>query len=1045
MPAAVVAVASWVGNAIAVTLGSSAAAAAIGAAAANGIVALGFGAGFGAAISAWATVAAVGSLFVKPKIGSATGGSGAQLNFKADPSAAIPYLIGRTATAGNIVHANTSGPYDKNQHLLFCTVLSGAGPIQEFEGFSANDEAVTFTGEGLGGGQCLTGRFANAMDMRNQLGSQTPAAFPYCTLPDGTLPEWTSANKLTGFAASWWGLNFHQPTYPTGVPKPKWTLKGVLAYDPREDSTYPGGSGSQRANDESTWTFSENPWIHAITWCLGRMQNSLRILGVGAAVASIDMAAFVEAANIADANAWKVGGVVYSSDPKWDVLQAICQAGGGLPMRMGSKLSCFVNAPKVSLGTLTGKDVDGEPSITTTQARRARINRVIPKYRSEAHGWEMVAADPVAVDDYIAQDAGRRSREHEYPLVQDVDQASQLAAYEILNGREFGPLSFPLIPRWMGLQPGDTFVMDEAEFGLSAQKLLVVSRDRDPGTGMRTLICRSETDAKHAFALGLTGVAPPTPGLTAPAAIPAPDAGDFTFVGVTLTGGSASFPAIQIAGTIIDVNVAALDIRYRADGATDWQAWPSIATEGALLTVDIPAVSAGVTYEAEVAYISVRGDSSAWTSLGTAVAGDFTFAELAALLWADPAKNLYRKVDWVAADGAVFRDRVPLGLGVTNGASGWGFRFPAATNDARITVPGKVNGLLSDGDRYAVQFMAFLSSGSGTAQIRAGWRDAGGGTISDLADEIYTVTTTPTRFVWDGFGSNDPDFTTAAFRVFELTGDIAGGQTVDVTDLQMEYGGRASSGWRPSPDDEDLLAYAGYYGDLGATKNSIYGPTGTAPSSPTNGDFWIDNSTTPVVLKQRVAGAWVVGAANGGSFGNNLYHTPGGTLATLSNFLTSSGTAAAITGQGPLATASNPVATLQYLDGNGQFSDWRGFGNPNGAAGMGAVFDVNPLTADNRYCYVAAFNLKGQSYTRACGSATIDFGGPDATYGVVMHWAGGYYGAILVEDIDLYVSAGGWLYLGTVKTSNGGVFTPPTNIYDGYIPDFGGVYGGVVP
>lgn len=152
-----------------------------------------------------------------------------------------------------------------------------------------------------------------------------------------------------------------------------------------------------------------------------------------------------------------------------------------------------------------------------------------------------------------------------------------------------------------------------------------------------------------------------------------------------------------------------------------------------------------------------------------------------------------------------------------------------------------------------------------------------------------------------------------------------------------------------------------------------------------------------------------------------------------------------IVNQGPLATAPNAVATLQYLDSNGQFSDWRGFGNPNGAAGMGAVFDVNPLTADDRYCYIAAFNLKGQSYARACSSGVLDFGAANTTYGVVMHWAGGYYGFIYVDDIDLYVSAGGWLYLGTVKTSSGGVFTPPTSIYDGYIPDFGGVSGGVIP
>jgi hypothetical protein len=82
-------------------------------------------------------------------------------------------------------------------------------------------------------------------------------------------------------------------------------IKGVKVYDPRLDSTYPGGSGSCRALDEATYVYSENPWLHALTFALGRFQNGKRVMGVGMPIASIDVAAFVEAANIADANGWK--------------------------------------------------------------------------------------------------------------------------------------------------------------------------------------------------------------------------------------------------------------------------------------------------------------------------------------------------------------------------------------------------------------------------------------------------------------------------------------------------------------------------------------------------------------------------------------------------------------------------------------------------------------------------------------------------------------------------------------------------------------------
>ena len=1009
--------------------------------------------GFSAFVSTWSTVSLLASTALSrpPRVGiSDTGGT--QVSFQANPNAAVPILFGRTGTAGIAIHQTTDGQAQKNAHLMRPVVLS-FGPVNAIESFKAGDITVTFTGEIASSGLAADGgadnRYNGKMAMRYQLGAKPSPEFlvPWVPLH---VPEWTSAHKLSGYAAAWWGLEFDSAgkTYPTGTPPPMWTVDGRPVYDPRLDSTYPGGSGACRPDDDATWVFTgnDNPFLVGLTWCLGHYANGKKILGLGLPLAKIDVAAFIEGANVCEANGWTMGGVAYSSDRKWDVLRACLQAGSGEPMRLGGRVSCFVNTPRVSLATVTGDDIVGEASVTGTQARRNRFNTIIPRFRSEVHGWDLVPGGPVAVATYITEDGGSRTREVEYPLTQDKDIAAQLAAYDIVNSREFGPIILPTKPKYMGYKGGDCLTVDEPELGLNSQKVVILSRDVDPSTGIVTLTCRSETDAKHDFALGKTGTAPPTPSLTGIdlSVMAAPESGTFTLVGVTLEGPVASFPAIQISGTIDNPNAASVVVRYRVDGATDWQAWPKIAASDALLTIDISSVAAGETYEAEISYVSTRGVQSDWTALGTAIAGDFTFAEFQAQLYANPAKNLYRKADWVPADGAVFRDRTPLGLGVANGASGWGYRFPAATDGARISVPGKVNGLISNGDRYAAQFVAFLSAGSGTAQIRAGWRDISGNPISDLADEIYTVTTTPQRFVWAGFGSNDPDFTTAAFRVFELTGDIAGGQSVDVTDLQMEYGGGASSGWRPSPDDPDALAYVGYIGALDATRNSIWVQTGDPGGAAANGDFWVDISTTPYVLKTRVAGAWQVSAANGGAFGNNLYHTPGGTLATLSNFLTSGGVAAAIAGQGPLATASNPVATLQYLDGNGQFSDWRGLGNPNGAAGMAAVFDVNPLSTDTRYCNIAAFNLKGEGYTRACSSGVLDFGGADVTFGVVMRWSDGVYGFIYVDDIDLYIAAGGWLYLGTCKTQvSAGVYSAPPIAPDGYLPDFGGVHGGV--
>jgi hypothetical protein len=64
----------------------------------------------------------------------------------------------------------------------------------------------------------------------------------------------------------------------------------VKAYDPRLDSTQTGGSGAQRALTESTYVYSQNPWVHAETYALGRWQNSKIVIGPGLPADKIDFA-----------------------------------------------------------------------------------------------------------------------------------------------------------------------------------------------------------------------------------------------------------------------------------------------------------------------------------------------------------------------------------------------------------------------------------------------------------------------------------------------------------------------------------------------------------------------------------------------------------------------------------------------------------------------------------------------------------------------------------------------------------------------------------
>lgn len=620
MPQAIAAAAAWVATA------ATAAAATIGVS-----TTMGSALAIYSSVQAVATVAlSVGlqvgiSALTSPKVGGA-GGAGSQVDFQSNPDAGIPYAVGETGTAGVYVY-NTVGEA-KNRNLLFNTVLS-LGPIDAFTGFKAVDEEVTFGSLQ----QAVGGTYANRMWQNRQLGlTPSPAFGPPNTTDAGVLAEWTSAHKLSGLAASWYVLGYDQKTYASGAPAPMWKIRGVKAYDPRLDDTYPGGEGPQRWDDEATWAWSDNPWVHALTWCIGRTQNGRRVMGLGCALAGIDVAAFVEAANVADANGWKISGVVYSTDSKWEVLKAFCQAGGGRPIALGAKVSCLVNAPRVSIATLTGADIEGDPTITATQTRRSRVNAVVPRYRSEDHGWDIVAADPLVVDAYVTEDGGQRTQEIEFPLVPDVTQAAQLAAYAITNSREFGPNVIPVTPaKGWALKPGDCITIDEPELGIVGQKMLVVERERNLSTGGRILTCVSETDAKHDYCLGRVGTPPPTPGLSGVDPLPqAPEAGSWTAAAGFVGGEPDSrVPAIIVTGETDDPGASGVIVDYRLEDGE----WSSVERPASVTNIAISPVASNATYEVRVRYRSMLGleDDGVYLDLGSVTTG---------ALVADDTKNV---------------------------------------------------------------------------------------------------------------------------------------------------------------------------------------------------------------------------------------------------------------------------------------------------------------------------------------------------------------------------------------------------------------------
>jgi hypothetical protein len=418
------------------------------------------------------------------------------------PDAPTPYVMGEGLVGGVIRHDTAYGAtLNKvpNPYRFLAMVCCGAGPVAAITPYA--DQAA------------VTSWYNTYLYTTTKLGAQPEGA---ALVPQFSgAPGWSAASKLSGKAAIGWSLKFDKDgkRFASGVPQLGAYGQWVKVYDPRLDSTRPGGSGSHRVDDEATWSWSESPALHAGTYLYGRWQNGKRVMGVGLPDDGIDWACIAAWANVCDVNDWRIFGAVYEPGDRWGNLRDIALAGGAQPVFSGGVLSFHYAAPRVALDIASDADIAGEDmSVTAMASWRDRINTVVPKYRSPAHNWELVDAEKISVAGYVTEDGEEKTELFPYNLVKDKDQAAQLAAYRLVDGRELQPIKITYGPRMFAFRPGDCLQLDHPELGLDTLAV-ILTREFDPERMTVTFTFIGETAAKHAYALGLSGVAPATPAI----------------------------------------------------------------------------------------------------------------------------------------------------------------------------------------------------------------------------------------------------------------------------------------------------------------------------------------------------------------------------------------------------------------------------------------------------------------------------------------------------------------------------------------------------
>jgi hypothetical protein len=474
-----------------------------------------------------------------------------------------PYAVGRIMTGGVLRYDNAYGATLKrvpNPYRWQVRALSGAGPIQGIAGHFFDFAAVS--------------SFYNGFFATSQSLGDTPQATAIAPSLSGASnpPGWTANSRMSGTAHVGLSMLFDRDgeRFAAGLPVYTTLLDGVKVYDPRLDSTFPGGSGSCRPNQPATYVFSRNPALHVGTYLLGRFENGVRVFGLGQSFDTIDWTALVDWANDCDTNEWYADIMLLEGGIGSDLqgqrvrnLDDLCAAGGGRWFQAGPEVTFDWYRPRVPIATLkdedileTGGGIDAVPTV------RERMNGVRPQYISPVHNWQQITAKEIVGSTYRAEDGTALTQVWPLNGVTNAKQAGELAAYAMADSREIGPMDLQAQAKWRFYRPGDCIEIDSSLIAYQGQAV-INNRSLNPQSLDVGLVLKSETPGKHAFALGKVAEPPPTPllaqtseerDLVAAAAIRPRDvdAEEGSTKGATIVSPAAYDPGIGVVGNVFD-------------------------------------------------------------------------------------------------------------------------------------------------------------------------------------------------------------------------------------------------------------------------------------------------------------------------------------------------------------------------------------------------------------------------------------------------------------------------------------------------------------
>jgi hypothetical protein len=410
-----------------------------------------------------------------------------RLNVSLDPSTPRKVVLGTTAMPLDLRYHESSGT---NQEFVDYIIAVAAHKVTSItEIWFEEKQAWTLAGGVTG---TYSGYLTVAVRTEGTSGN---------TIAINGGGKWGSSRRLTGCAYVYLRIkrtgNTKKAESPlaSGLPSRVTVIgDGALLYDPRKDSTVPGGSGSHRATDQATWGVytnaddTDNPALQLLWWLLGWEINNKLSVGCGVPYTRIDMPSFITAANICDENVtlaiggtqkrYRTSGTASDSDDRMEIINNLLASMNGTLRDNGGKLT--VTAMKNDLAdyvlTFNENDIYGEFDWQQTRGLTENYNVARGRYVDPSSNslYQMVDYPEVG---FASPDGIERVMSLDLPYIEDGRRAQRIAKQVLQRNQYRGLFSTTFNTKALGCQVGDVVRINLEVLGWSNKPFRVVSQE----------------------------------------------------------------------------------------------------------------------------------------------------------------------------------------------------------------------------------------------------------------------------------------------------------------------------------------------------------------------------------------------------------------------------------------------------------------------------------------------------------------------------------------------------------------------------------------